>query len=378
MTSPSPSGRECGNNRHVVNMSDVADAAGVSQAAVSYAYNRPEKLSGAQREHILATAAKLKYPGPNVIGSSLRSGKVGAIGVMVMDSMSYAFSDDSTKALLEGVVRVRQLDDMALTLIPLAHREYGLDGTALEMSHDARPALRGLVDGAILHSLPDDNPALRILLRRGIPVVIVDAPFVETVPMIRIEDRKAAFAQVDHLVQLGHRRIGFLAERLRPDGMRGPVSRERRSMAVEHVVRERLEGYEAACLFHGIPFDSVPVIEAGGFSREAGLTAAADLLDNDLTAVVATSDTMALAVLEVAQARGLSVPSDLSVFGFDDAPGASAAGLTTVRQPMVEKGELAAQMLLALLSGAEQVDSQILPWEVVIRNTTSSVSPSPA
>src|SRR5262249_16209031 len=106
----------------MVTMKDVADAAGVSQAAVSYAYNRPDKLSEAQREHILAKAAELRYPGPNVVGSSLRSGKVGAIGVMVMDSMEYAFSDASTKALLEGVVQCRQLDDMALTLIPLAHR----------------------------------------------------------------------------------------------------------------------------------------------------------------------------------------------------------------------------------------------------------------
>ena len=103
----------------VVTMKDVAREAGVSQAAVSYAYNRPSKLSEGQVAHILQTAARLKYPGPNVVGRSLRSGSTGAIGVMVMDTLAYAFSDPSTKALLEGISQGRRQSELALTLLPL-------------------------------------------------------------------------------------------------------------------------------------------------------------------------------------------------------------------------------------------------------------------
>jgi DNA-binding LacI/PurR family transcriptional regulator len=356
----------------MVTMKDVAAAAGVSQASVSYAYNHPARLSEALVEHIFRTAGDLRYAGPNIVGSSLRSGKIGAIGVMVMDSLEYAFSDPSTKALLEGVVQGGQLKNLALTLLPLPHRDYG----SLQDMHKSRDgvqtALRGLVDGVLLHSLPDDHPAIHILLRRAIPMVIVDAPRLEGLPMVGIEDRRAAFNQIVHLIEAGHRRIGIIAERLRPDGYSGPVSRERRAEAVEHVVRERLEGYEAGCLLHGIDFDSLPVIEAGGFNHERGLTAANDLLDeHNVTAIAATSDTMALAAMEAAAAHGLDVPSRLSIIGFDDVPGAHAAGLTTIRQPMVEKGRLATKMLFELLAGENDVKSVVLPTELVVRQTTA-------
>lgn len=357
----------------MVTMKEVASAAGVSQAAVSYAYGRPDRLSDRQREHILQVAANLRYPGPNVVGSSLRSGKIGAVGVMIMDSLSYAFSDPSTRALLEGVTMNRRLDDLALTLIPLAHREYAANGERRAARDGGRPALRGLVDGVILHSLPDDNPSLRVLTSRGIPMVVVDAPYLKGIPMVSIEDRNAAFVQMSHLLDLGHKRIGVVAERLRPDGVKGAVDRARRLLAVEHVVRERLEGYQAACLLHGIDFNEVPVIEAGGFGREDGLWAANTLLTrSDLTAVACTSDTMALAMIEAALRSGRVVPEDLSVIGFDDAPGAQEAGLTTVRQPMVEKGRLAAEMLFRLIGGDDTVGPVLLPHELVVRRTTTS------
>jgi DNA-binding LacI/PurR family transcriptional regulator len=226
----------------------------------------------------------------------------------------------------------------------------------------------------LLHSLPDDHPAVGILLQRGLPMVIVDAPILQGLPRVGIEDRKAAFEQFGHLVSAGHRRIAVIAERLRPDGYVGPVNRARRAAAVEHVVRERLDGYEAACLLHGIDFDSLSVIEAGGFTRERGLAAAATALaDGDITAVATTSDTMALAVLEAAKARGIDVPGQLSVIGFDDAPGAEAAGLTTIRQPMVEKGRIAARMLFGLLDGRTDIDDVLLSTELVVRATTGAV-----
>jgi len=97
-------------------MHDVAKAAGVSQAAVSYAYNRPHKLSEARRAHILAVAEKLGYAGPNPAGRSLRTGQVGALGLMITDSLPYAFDDPATTELLTGIPEVGELAEVALTL----------------------------------------------------------------------------------------------------------------------------------------------------------------------------------------------------------------------------------------------------------------------
>jgi DNA-binding LacI/PurR family transcriptional regulator len=351
-------------------MKDVALAAGVSQAAVSYAYSRPGKLSAGQVQHIMETAARLGYPGPNIVGASLRSGKVGAIGVMLMDTLSYAFTDPSTKLLLEGVVQSHKLDDLALTLLPLPH-----DATSL--ADGGRSALRGLVDGVIVHSLPDDHPALLVLRSRRIPIVIVDAPRLTGVPLVGIRDREAARAQVRHVMDLGHTSIGLIVERLRPDGHRGIVDATRRHESVERVNRERVEGYREEFEAAGVDFDSVPMVEAGAFDEASAATVIRTLLDtHDVSAIVATSDTMAISAVKVARERGLRVPEDVSVIGFDNAPDAEAFALTTIRQPMMEKGHIAATMLFKLLSGDNEVDSVILPHELVVRGTTGPCPPS--
>jgi DNA-binding LacI/PurR family transcriptional regulator len=349
----------------MVTMKDVARAAGVSQAAVSYAYSRPEKLSEGQRRAIMETAARLGYAGPSAAGISLRSGRSGAIGVMLMDTLEYAFTDPSTRSLLEGIVQTRRFDDLALTLLPLPHR-----GDAPDTGDEA--ARRGVVDGVIVHSLPDDHPALLTLRSRGIPMVIVDAPHLPGIPLVGIPDQQAARGQVEHLVDLGHRRIGIVAERLLPDGFTGVVSTARRARSTERVVRERLKGYEVACTAAGLDFERVPIVEAGGFSVAEGMSAARTLLDHgDLTAVVTTSDTMAIATLDVARERGLRVPEDLSVIGFDDVPEAARHDLTTIRQPMVHKGRLAAEVLFTLLNGDPKPEDVSLPTELVRRRTTS-------
>ncbi|MCU1684037.1 MAG: LacI family DNA-binding transcriptional regulator [Amycolatopsis sp.] len=352
----------------MVNMKDVAREAGVSQAAVSYAYSRPGKLSDGQRLHIMETATRLGYAGPNIVGASLRSGKIGAIGVMLMDTLEYAFTDPSTRALLEGVVQSHKFDDLALTLLPLPH-----DAESLQPQNGGdRSALQGLVDGVIVHSLPDDHSALLTLQSRGIPMVIVDAPRLAGVPLVGIPDRQAARGQLDHVLRLGHQRVGIIVERLAPDGFHGRVSASRRVRSTEGVVRERVEGYRESYEAAGGDFQRVPIIEAGAFDLTSGSEAAHALLDNhDVTAVVTTSDTMAIAALKAAGERGLRVPEDLSIIGFDDAYEAERWGLTTIRQPMVEKGTLAATMLFDMLRDNSTPASVSLPTELIVRQTTA-------
>ena len=135
--------------------------------------------------------------------------------------------------------------------------------------------------------------------------------------------------------------------------------------------RARVQGYLQQLEASGIARSSVPVIEAGGFQLEDYAKASGQLLDDyDVTAILVASDVMALEAMSVATQRGLSIPAELSVVGFDDAPGAAEAGLTTVAQPMVEKGRIAAQLLLKAIATGE-LGSVLLPTEFIVRSSTA-------
>jgi DNA-binding LacI/PurR family transcriptional regulator len=192
------------------------------------------------------------------------------------------------------------------------------------------------------------------------------------VPLVGIRDRQAASSQMRHLLEIGHERIGILVERLRPDGRRGRADPARWSNSPERVVRERIEGYRLAYEEAGHRFDTVPIIEVGAFDPHSAAQAATVLINNDRpTAIVATSDAMAIGVFEAAKTLDLDIPADLSVIGFDDAREAAPLGLTTIRQPMIEKGEHAAAILLDLIGGAQSSEGLILPTELITRSSTA-------
>ncbi|WGS53848.1 LacI family DNA-binding transcriptional regulator [Paraburkholderia sp. D15] len=362
--------------KRTVSMKDVALAAGVSQPAVSYAYNKPSEISEAQREHILKVAKKLGYPGPNVRGGSLRSGRVGAIGLMISDELPYAFVDPSTTGLLRGIGEIGELANVALALFPL-QKDLA--------NHPAEPgsvslAVRGFVDGLIIYNLPDDYPVIEMARKQNIPFVVVDAPIIEGTPFVGIDDFGSGVMQMEHLLELGHRKIGIIADRLRPDGLRGEVTRERFQQSTENVVRARLEGYLKAGHAAGVEFEDLVIIEAGGFDYAHGDWAAAQMLAHKgLTAVAATSDVMALSFLKIAAERQVAVPAQFSVIGFDDIPEAAGANLTTIRQPLIEKGRNAARVLTELLNNPparkSAVPRVVLPTELVVRATTQAIQP---
>lgn len=355
-------------------MKDVAVAAGVSQPAVSYAYNKPSEISEAQREHIFKVAKRLGYPGPNVRGRSLRSGRVGAIGLMIMDELPYAFVDPSTLGLLRGIGEIGELANTALALFPL---QKDIANNADERGGESL-AVRGFVDGLIAYSLPDNYPVVEMARKQGIPLVVVDAPVIANVPFVGIDDHGSGIAQMRHLLQLGHREIGVIADRLRPDGFKGRVTVERFAQSTEHVVRARIDGYLTAAKDFGIGFDELVIIEAGSFDYASGDWAAHSMLDTkQITGVATTSDVMASSMLKVAKQRGVVVPHELSVIGFDDIPEAAGLELTTIRQPLIEKGRQAARLLHQLLEGTLNKQSSsarvVLPTELVVRGTTDKV-----
>jgi DNA-binding LacI/PurR family transcriptional regulator len=347
----------------MVTMKDVAKAAGVSQAAVSYAYSNSPKISPQVRERIYATAADLGYTGPNIVGASLRSGRVGAVGVMVMDSLVFALDDPSTTMLMKGIVEVGELADVALTLLPVDRPGVKSPGQT--------PALRGLVDGVVLHNISENHPILPALIERELPAVVIDSPRRAGLPFVGINDRKAGLSQMAHILELGHRRIAVIVDRFHPNSPRQIVSIDRVKQASERVVRDRVLGYLDACRETGLPLEDLVLVEAGGIDADSARRATRDLLDSrSVTAIVGTSDVIAAAAVEVLRECGLAVPQDVSVIGFDDAPVAEIVGLSTIRQPLVEKGRTAARILLDRMSGGTRSRS-IMPTELVLRDTTA-------
>ncbi|QXW47502.1 LacI family DNA-binding transcriptional regulator [Pseudomonas amygdali] len=357
----------------MVSMKDVAKEAGVSQPAVSYAYSGSTKISASQREHIFSVAEKMGYPGPSLRGQSLRSGRVGAIGLVVMDQLSYALEDPWAVSLLKGISRVNELANVALTLFPMNSKKLEEGG---QEGAESNLAVRGLVDGLIVSTLPDDHPLVPFIIKRQIPLVVVDSPKLPGVAYVGIDDRAAASAQMCHMVELGHRRIGILVERLCPDGYKGAVTWDRYQKSTEMIQRERVAGYLKAAAHIGLSFDDLEIVEAGGFTRALAEEAANTLLGRqEVTAIIATSDVMALGCLTIAKKLEYQVPEELSVIGFDDIPDAARFGLTTIRQPLIEKGEWAARVLTEIIeAGADSfVEPQvkIYPTRLIVRSTTA-------
>jgi DNA-binding LacI/PurR family transcriptional regulator len=209
------------------------------------------------------------------------------------------------------------------------------------------------MDGAIVYTVQQGAPSVDWLRRRGLPLVFVDSPAPQGHPAVLVDDRAGARRAAEHLVALGHRRVGILSAGLgpRPGPLAGGMGRVRPDM-LGHVSRERLLGWTDALSAAGIE----PVLAAQPNSYEDARPAARLLLDAapELTAVLCLSDVIAHDVVRAAEERGRRVPDDLSVVGFDDNPLAArtAPGLTTVRQDLDAKGHAAAAALRSALRRA--------------------------
>ena len=323
----------------------VARAAGVSASTVSNAFNRPERLSPELRERVLRAAAELGYGGPDPVARSLRSGRAGAIGVVFRKPLAEAFEDPATAQLLRGVSDATDPEQLAIVLVP------GLPDEAPSVA----PAVRNAaVDGLIVYSLPGDDPLVAATRRRRVPTVIVDSPATGDLPdgtevgFVGIDDRAAAESAVRHLLELGHRRLAILSLGLSAYAHPGPAGADVQARATASVPKARLEGCARAAAAAGIDWSRIPVEQSPSNSVESGRARAHALLERapDVTALFAFSDPLALGARLAARERGLSVPADLSIVGFDDTAPASE-NLTSVHQPLRDKGRIAAERLLA-------------------------------
>ena len=332
----------------------IADALGVSRTTVSNAYNRPDQLAPALRERVLATAEALGYAGPDPAARRLRSGLRGAIGLMFSERLSYAFTDPGAVGFLQGLTEATEAKGYELLLLP------GMRG-----EHREVVSVRDAVVGAFcLYCMPDGHPAVLAAHERRLPVVIVDEPRTPGGFFVGIDDREGARLLAAHVAALGHRRVAIVADRLVDDHGEGLAGPERVALSNCKVSRERIDGYLGG--LDGA--DPVPIYEALANFPECGERAAAELLGLSPrpTAILCSTDVLALGVIDALGRRGLDVPGEMSVTGFDDVPAAGVAGLTTIRQPLQEKGRQAGRLLMEPDTEREV----ILPVELVARGST--------
>jgi DNA-binding LacI/PurR family transcriptional regulator len=332
----------------------LAERLGVSIATVSNAYNRPEKLSPALRERVLAAAAELGYAGPNPAAAALRRGHAGVVGVVFPESLGYAFRDPGVTAILRGLAGVLERAGLGILLVPTVL------GTA-----DPAPVRAAAVDGFVLFSLPGADRTLEAVLARRLPVVAQGGPQRPDAAFVGIDDRAMARAAAEHVLALGHRRVGVVGFRKADEGAGDGAG----SVATYRVTTERLAGYRDAAAAAGI---ELATALSGLNARASGVAAAHALLaaPDPPTAILAMSDELALGVLTAAGDRGLRVPDDLSVVGFDDAGPAEQASLTTVAQDLEAQGARAGELLLGAADWSAEPPHVLLPARLVVRAST--------
>ncbi len=343
-------------------LTDVARTLGVSVATVSNAFNRPDQLSPALRKLVLERAEELGYRGPGIEGRLLRTGHAGAIALYIPEPMTYLLDDAFVSTFLGALMNACQDRQIGLLLLP-----------AVPHTKSARPrppaALDvAAVDAIIFYGLAADDPVIDRAIERGRPVIGIDMPDRDGVIGVGVDDVSGARAAARHVLAKGHRRIGVISlptSRRRDDREGAPADFDASSIRFP---KERWQGYTEAFAEAGIDPAAVPIRICEMNTRDRGRAAMEALLDRNaerLTAVLAMSDVVARGAMDACRERGLTVPEDIAIVGFDDAPFADKLGLTTVAQDAAEKAAIAVRCALG-----ETVETTVVRTSVIKRSTT--------
>ncbi len=332
--------------RRAPTLESVAARAGVSRATAGRVLSGSTTVGADAREAVLAAAAELSYV-TNRAARSLMTHRSDSIAFVVAEPEERFFADPHFSLMLRGAHAAVAEHDVQLVFSIL-------DGET-ERERFRRFARGGHVDGVILASVHGDDTLPSSLCAAGVPVILSGRPFrpVEGLACVDVDNAGGARAATTLLVERGRRRIATITG---PPDMTATI--------------DRTAGFAAAVAACGVSGHATAV---GDFSLVGGRRAMAELLAADPApdAVFAQNDLMALGALQAIAEAGLRVPEDVAIVGFDDSPLGAVARppLTTVRQPVVGMGRTLAEHLLAGIERGAQVESSIMPTELVLRAT---------
>jgi LacI family transcriptional regulator len=341
--SRSDSAREDG-HRSRPTLAEIAEAAGVSLPTVSKVVNGRADVAAATRARIEQLLGERNYRHPGV-----RPGRRSGLIDVVFNGLDSPWAVE----ILRGIEEWCSAHAMAVAVSSVRHGSARpASWTSALASHDT--------DGVLLVTSELTTGQLQQLREEDLPLVVVDPANLPEpeLPSVGATNWAGGIAATDHLVGLGHRRIAAIT---------GPMD--------YLCSRARIDGYRSALEHAGFRYDPA-LVRHGDFRHESGFACGGELLDagHRPTAIFAGSDEQALGVYEAARQRGLRIPEDLSVVGFDDLPVGRwvSPPLTTVRQPLAEMGQAAANMLGSLIEGLPLPSRRIeLSTELVVRTSTA-------
>jgi LacI family transcriptional regulator len=335
-------------NRARATIRDVASAAGVSIATVSRVLNGRPDVSSATRERVLHAIRDLGFS-TNRSARSLVGGRTSLVGVS-LPLVEYEYF----ARILGGAVDELYDHELQVVLATTLHLRARAETLLARLTS-------GVTDGSLLILPAESSKELQEVARAGYPFVVIDPPepLGEGIPSVSPTNALGGRAATEHLLALGHRRIGVIT------GVPEWLSSV-----------ERVNGYRTGLASAGVLPDPALVVESD-WAVEGGEAAAAALLDlpDPPTAVFALNDNMAIGAVRAAHARGLHVPADLSVVGFDDSDQAAIAApaLTTVRQPLADMGRMAVSLLLRQLENRRVEGMRVeLQTRLVVRDSTAA------
>ena len=329
-----------------ITIKDVAKKANVSIATVSRALNGSDKVTPETTKKILAACDELGYS-PNLMAKSLKSGRTYSI-MAVIPYLTLPSIVERLRGLLEA----------------LAPSAYDLIPFSVDTPEDRETYLKSLTnpsrtDGVLIISMPITDKQVKRFQKIGMPLVLIDS-YHPDVRCINIDDVKGGRMATEHLLELGHTRIGFIS-----DHLDNPLHFSS--------TNDRFEGYRQALSEKNIPINP-EYIKHDFHGREEAKEMALELLNLDVspTAIFAGSDTQAIGVLDAAKELGVPVPDRLSVIGYDDIRDAGYMNLTTIKQPLYELGVEGGKAIIDVLEEdrLEPLET-ILPVSLVVRGTTS-------
>jgi LacI family transcriptional regulator, galactose operon repressor len=329
-----------------VTIIDVASEAGVSFGTVSRVINNDVHVKKETRERVLKAMQKLGFVA-NRQARSLAGGKSNSIGVLVPD-----LGTGYIEEIIRGIDAELSLNDLDL-IVYTTHRT-----ASKEASYVANLA-KGMVDGLLLVLPRSPADFIGNLTERKFPFVLIDHQGVgRDCPAVGATNWQGGYNATEYLVKLGHQRIGFIT-----------------GWMDLGCALDRLDGYRSALRTYHIPYVPELVYE-GNFFQPDGYAGAETFLNlpEPPTAIFASNDVMAMGVMDAVRNRGLRVPDDISIIGFDDIPQAALVRptLTTINQPLEKMGRVATQMLLDLLKDPEKERVRIeLPTQLIIRESCS-------
>jgi LacI family transcriptional regulator len=331
-------------NGSKVTIVDVAAKAGVSFGTVSRVINNDVHVKPETRERVQQTMQRLGFVA-NRQARILAGGKSNIIGVLVPDLGTGYIGE-----IIRGIDAELSLTEMDLIL-------YTTHRTASKEVNYVASLAKGMVDGLLLVLPRSPSDYIGTLTRRSFPFVLIDHQGTgQACPAVGATNWQGAYHATEYLLKLGHSRIGFITGSM-DLGCAG----------------DRLEGYRSALRTHHTP-EAPELIYEGTFFQPDGFAGASALLDlpNPPTAIFASNDVMAMGVMDAVRDRGLRIPDDVSIVGFDDIPQAAMVrpALTTVSQPLEKMGRVATQMLQDLLRDSDKDDGRIeLPTELIVRDS---------